>query len=164
MNYNFPIYFWNNQTTRVKFEIFDAAPEDAVVTACMVFVSKDGKALLTRPDRGWGLPGGHVETGESPEECAAREVREEACVSIKNLKLAGGWKIEKMSPGESNNKYPDLSYMLLYTAEPEEIYDFAQTHESHERHFYDFDDIKDVYNNYERFAEILRYLRDLLAK
>jgi 8-oxo-dGTP diphosphatase len=33
----------------------------------------------------WGLPGGKIETGETPEEAAIREVKEEANLNVENL-------------------------------------------------------------------------------
>ena len=36
----------------------------------------------------WTLPGGHMEFGESPEQTAAREVREETGIEIENLRFA----------------------------------------------------------------------------
>ena len=50
--------------------------------AVLCFVVKDGKTLLIRKKRGFGAgkliaPGGHIESGETPEETAVREVLEE---------------------------------------------------------------------------------------
>jgi 8-oxo-dGTP diphosphatase len=55
-------------------------------------VRKNGKVLLGRrlSEHGkntWCFPGGHLEYMETLEECAVREVREEAGISIKNIKV-----------------------------------------------------------------------------
>jgi len=52
-----------------------------------VIVVSDGKVLMQKRrnahgDGTWCFPGGHLEYGESPEECAARETREEFGVEI----------------------------------------------------------------------------------
>lgn len=52
-----------------------------------VIVVKNGKVLMQKRrnahgDGTWSFPGGHLEWGESPEECAFRETREEFGVEI----------------------------------------------------------------------------------
>jgi len=55
-----------------------------------VIIIKDGKILLgkrknSHSEGDWSYPGGHLEYGESWEDCARREVMEEVGIQIKNL-------------------------------------------------------------------------------
>lgn len=65
----------------------------AVSPAIIVLVTKDDQALLvhaksfTRPF--FGLVAGFVETGESLEECVAREVMEETSLTVTNIRYFG---------------------------------------------------------------------------
>jgi len=79
--------------------------------AVIVLVRKEGKALLARnarmpPGGRFGLLAGFVEVGETLEEAAVREVREEAAIEIGNLRY------RKSQPWP----FPD-SLMLAYTAD-----------------------------------------------
>ena len=65
---------------------------DIEVSLCIV--NKEGKILLMRRTNAhsegtWSLPGGHLEMFEDIEECATREVLEEAGVGIRNLRFVG---------------------------------------------------------------------------
>lgn len=59
-----------------------------------VVVRRGGEVLLVlrrnvHGDGTWSTPGGHLDFGESPEECAAREVREETGVEIDGVRFLG---------------------------------------------------------------------------
>ena len=45
--------------------------------------------LITHDGKSWDFPGGRPEGGESWEETLRREMREEACVEVKEAKLLG---------------------------------------------------------------------------
>ncbi|SCL35142.1 ADP-ribose pyrophosphatase YjhB, NUDIX family [Micromonospora nigra] len=57
---------------------------DLVAISCVLLVDRHGRILMQLRDGAatyhphmWGLPGGHGEPGESPEDTAVRELREE---------------------------------------------------------------------------------------
>jgi 8-oxo-dGTP diphosphatase len=51
-------------------------------------VIRNGQLLLVRNQRGfWSTPGGHLDFGESPDVCAARETLEETGVSVTNVEF-----------------------------------------------------------------------------
>ncbi len=59
-----------------------------------VFIFKDGKFLMMQRKGShgagsWSVPGGHLEFGESFEQTAEREVREETGLEISNYRVAG---------------------------------------------------------------------------
>ena len=62
--------------------------------ATLVFVVRAGKILLIHKKTGLGKgkingPGGKLEAGESPKECAVRECREELGITVSNLEYCG---------------------------------------------------------------------------
>ena len=74
----------------------DQMDESWVATdiATLVFVLRDDEVLLIRKKRGLGAgkingPGGKLEAGETPRQCALREVREELCISVLNTTACG---------------------------------------------------------------------------
>ena len=70
----------------LKKQFGDAVPNQFVGVGCIVV--KEGKLLLIRTHRGfWSTPGGHLDFGESPEACAARETEEETGVRVTNVKF-----------------------------------------------------------------------------
>jgi len=70
-----------------------------IVVAALVFIRKDDSILLAKQSYGqgfWSLPGGVMEAGESIDQTAIREVRDETGLEIHLDKLVGVYS----KPGE----------------------------------------------------------------
>ncbi len=77
------------------------AYENPKIIVGSVVEAQDGRVLLCRraiePRRGfWTLPAGYLELGETAEEGAAREAREEACAEIAVDSLLGVYSIARI--------------------------------------------------------------------
>lgn len=62
--------------------------------ATLCFVVRDSQVLLIKKKRGLGKgkingPGGRIDPGETPEQCAIREVQEELCVTPTGVAYSG---------------------------------------------------------------------------
>ena len=61
-----------------------------IVSAAVVATDENGRILLVRsPRRGWEMPGGQVEIGESLEAAAKREALEESGIEVGDLIFCG---------------------------------------------------------------------------
>lgn len=90
-----------------------------VTTAFVLAVDADDRTLLTRvdrPGRGWEIPGGHLDPGETPADAAARELAEEAGLRADpaELTLIGGQQITILDPPPPDYSYPARAYMAFY--------------------------------------------------
>lgn len=64
-------------------------PKHIVSAATIVINDKNEILLIKGPRRGWEMPGGQVEEGESLKEAAIRETKEESGVEIEIIKFCG---------------------------------------------------------------------------
>lgn len=64
-------------------------PKHFVSAAAIVLNDKDEILLIRGPERGWEMPGGQVEEGESLTQAAIRETKEEAGVDIEIVRFCG---------------------------------------------------------------------------
>lgn len=124
----------------------EAIPVDELVTAVFLVAITEGKILAIRNERGWDIPGGHVEVGENPAIAVARETLEEAGASFS---LAEPFAVLSMQDGR------DL--MLFYTTSSFELAAFFPTDDALERAVMPVDEFK---NRYCGPVEVLAWLID----
>ena len=82
-----------------RFEDIDWSAWKPVERATLLFVVRDGRVLLIHKKRGLGAgkingPGGRIDPGETPEQCAIREVQEELLVTATGVEPAGELKFQ----------------------------------------------------------------------
>lgn len=65
-------------------------PPKHIVSAATIVQNEQGELLLIKgPKRGWEIPGGQVEEGESLKEAAIRETKEESGIDVEITKFCG---------------------------------------------------------------------------
>lgn len=67
----------------------NTTPKHIVSAATIVLKSKNEILLIKGPKRGWEMPGGQVEEGESLTAAAIRETKEESGIDVEILKFCG---------------------------------------------------------------------------
>jgi 8-oxo-dGTP pyrophosphatase MutT (NUDIX family) len=111
---------WLALPHRMEVLLCDAVPDGfAVCTAFALVVDAGNRTLLTRvrvPGRGWEVPGGHCEPGESPAETAARELAEETGLTLPaaELRLFGGQTLALSAPPPPGHRYPARDFMAFH--------------------------------------------------
>lgn len=111
---------WIPYKNKVEFYIdHDKQDFDAPLTTVHGFIFDVEKRLLMvkHKVRGWEIPGGHIDEGESDEKAMHRELYEESQIKVEKLFRLGFLKKMATGPKPENCEYPyPLSYCSFFAA------------------------------------------------
>jgi 8-oxo-dGTP pyrophosphatase MutT (NUDIX family) len=101
---------WESGSTR-EFYLSNNIHDESIVTCVFGIGFWDNKIVMTKTHRGWELPGGHVEEGETLQESLHREVKEESGAIVDTQKVVGYTEIKDVK--EHINKATGVAYPLI---------------------------------------------------
>jgi 8-oxo-dGTP diphosphatase len=119
-------------------------PNMELVSAVFLIALTGSKILAIENDRGWDIPGGHIEYGETPEEALIREVQEEAGASFSNAKLFA------MLGSDDQDTYKD-KVMFMYMANNFTLGTFTPSEDAFGR---DVIEVKEFFERYTGISEL----------
>lgn len=129
---------WLPLPNEIALILDDQLPPLSAITSALALAFDGERILMTNlRQRGWDIPGGHLDPGETPEAAMRREVMEEAGALLTDVQLLGYQRIRLLGqvPDGYRYPYPD-SYQILYLARVAELATFAATQEASQRAFF----------------------------
>ncbi|MBO0992400.1 NUDIX hydrolase [Bacillus sp. SD088] len=144
---------------RVKLTWFPTTelPERKLITSVHAFCFDHEQLLIVDlKERGWDFPGGHIEAGETPEDCVKREVLEEAYV--KGLcTFLGAIEVNHSENEQWNaqSPYPLVGYQVFYRMDLTELLPFEGKYESNQRILINPIDVADYYKGWNKTHEAI---------
>lgn len=102
---------------------------------------------IRHEERGVDIPGGHLEPGESPLQALAREVLEEACATITDVRELGAVVVEQVDPFRVS-RYPPVSQMLMFSSQLDRALPFDGASETRERLFIPLMELPRLHENW----------------
>ena len=133
----------------------DQAPPEVETVSAVFLLGFVGELVLScRNERGWDIPGGHVERGESLEVALQREVQEEAGASVYNP-----------TPYALLSTHGNPKAMLFYASSTLSLHDFSPRNDAFERKLMSTEDLLRLYHGDATLLQrLIREAQEILGK
>lgn len=142
--------YWGNGKVKLAWIPDNNLPENKLITSVHGLCFKNDKLLLVNLNaRGWDIPGGHIEKGETPAACFKREAYEEGYVTGRCY-LLGCIEVNHTENIEwdKGSPYPRIGYQVFYRMDVQRVYEFKGAYESEERIWIDPGEVDNYSNNW----------------
>ncbi|WP_282020741.1 NUDIX hydrolase [Planomicrobium okeanokoites] len=149
---------WGGHIISLSWEPYRKMKSNDIVTSVHGYCFFEGKVVLVHVDgRGFNVPGGHIESGESPEETLHREVYEEAYVKG-GVSYIGAICVDHTENVKfvENGKYPQVGYQLFYRMDVTECLPFLREHETLTRIWVEPEEVPHVMDDHEIALLVLK--------
>lgn len=130
-------------------------PKQELHSAVFLIALEGTKILAIRNDRGWEVPGGHIEEGETKEEALVREVEEEGGASFSDAKLLA------IIESSNQDKYKD-KVMLVYATNNFKLGEFTPSEDAFEREVIEIEDFLQKHKGVIDFSELISRAQNLV--
>lgn len=107
---------WGKSKVKLSWQESNILPPYELITSVHGLCFHDDHLLLANlKERGWDIPGGHIEAGETPEECFKRETLEE-CYVEGQCELLGFVTVDHCDNPfwSESSPYPKMGYQVFY--------------------------------------------------
>lgn len=156
-NYNEKILEGNWGDTKWEFIISSYLPDTKLCSAVFGLPKVSNGFVLTRTKRGWELPGGHIEKGESIKEALLREISEETGFLVEKAILFGYRKIITKKPlfNRNGKQYPfPVSYIPHFVVSSDSELQEYSGEEVLERKVFTINELKSHKSHVEKIIKI----------
>ncbi len=125
--------------------------------AALIFPWREGKILLAQiPDRGWCIPSGRVEAGETAREAAEREALEEAGARMDPIVFLGAYKL--IDGG-------DVRWAEVFAGQVQDVRPISTGFESLGRRWVEPCELPDLYHEWNPLIEaVFAYSQEALRR
>jgi 8-oxo-dGTP diphosphatase len=136
---------WMPPDSEARLYHTDEMPPAGICYTAFAFAFIEDRMLLAHlVKRGWDIPGGHIEPGESPEQAVIRETIEETQVMVEPVELVGIAELEVFSSLPWCGWTMPFSAALFYLCRVVETLPFIPTQETAGRDFFPPDFVRAV--------------------